>query len=349
MSSTGLLSVPPLFYVDRSDRGRLRLTGRDRQSFLQGMVTNDVARLTPGEGCYALLLDATGHVLADLRVLCLDNALLLDTEPGMASFVAETLERYLIMEKCRITDISDETIQILVGGFRAVSTLEALAVPGIADWAEGANGGLAAGHSEAFPARVAATRLASVPTFDVYLDCSDRESLVGALAAANASILSESLLESLRIEAGIPRFGFDMDSRVLAPETGQRNRAINYRKGCYIGQEIVARIDSRGHTNRALTGFVLMPDAVLPSAEVPVEAEGREVGRITSAAFSPTLGTPIALGYLRHEFLTPGTAVTIAGSAATVAALPFVATTGDGADGDGSPGAPETAETAVAA
>ena len=97
--------LPDLFFSDRSTRGLLRLTGRDRQSFLQGMVTNDVVSLTPGEGAYAFFLDATGHVLADARVLCAENQLLLDVEPGTADFVAATLEKYLIMEKCRITDV----------------------------------------------------------------------------------------------------------------------------------------------------------------------------------------------------------------------------------------------------
>src|SRR5688572_24296642 len=130
--------VPSLFYANHSDRGRLLLIGRDRQSFLQGMVTNDVLSLTLGQGCYAFLLDATGHVLADARILCLEDSLLLDVEPGMASFVAETLEKYLIMERVKIRDVSAETVQFFVGGEGASSLFETLAVPGIAGWHEGA-------------------------------------------------------------------------------------------------------------------------------------------------------------------------------------------------------------------
>ncbi len=112
-----------LFFVHRVGRGLLRLTGRDRQSFLQGMVTNDVKSLAPGQGCYAFLLDATGHVLADARVLCASEYLLLDVEPGLAAFVAETLDRYLIMERVRIEDVSDATTQVFVGGARAPQVL----------------------------------------------------------------------------------------------------------------------------------------------------------------------------------------------------------------------------------
>ncbi len=309
-----------LFYVDRSDRGRLRLTGKDRQSFLQGMVSNDVGRLMPGQGCYAFLLDATGHVLADVRVLCLENALLLDVEPGMASFVAETLDRYLIMEKVRITDVSEELRQYTLVGREAPDVLARLGVNDAASWSEGGNTTLKIGDETAI---VAAVRLASVPAFDLYLPAS--VNISDTLESEGAVASMSEALESLRIEAGVPRFGVDMDSRVLAPETEQRLRGVSYRKGCYIGQEIVARIDARGHTNRSFTGFYLPPGEVLPVAETPVTVDGRDVGRITSATLSPTLGVPIALGYLRHEYLLPGTRVTVAGQWATVAALPFVA------------------------
>ncbi len=323
-------TVRPLFYVDRSDRGRLRLTGKDRQSFLQGMVTNDVGRLTPGQGCYAFLLDATGHVLADVRVLCLENALLLDTEPGMALFVAETLDRYLIMEKVRITDVTGDLRQYTLVGAESPNVLARLGANGASDWSEGENTTVEINSETVI---VAATRLASVPVFDLYLPASVSVEML--LGSEGVGPHSAQALESLRIEAGIPRFGIDIDSRVLAPETGQQRRAVNYRKGCYIGQEIVARIDARGHTNRSFAGFLLAPGEPLPPADASVTVDGRDVGRITSVEVSPTLGIPVALGYLRHEHLEPGTRVTVAGEWATVAALPFVAA--------------ETAETVVAA
>ena len=313
------------FVVDRSDRGRLRLTGRDRQSFLQGMVTNDVAALAPGRGCYALMLDATGHVLSDLRVLCAESHLLLDVEPGMAAFVAETLEKYLIMEKCRIADVTAETAQFFVGGAHAPRVLAHLGIAGAEDWTEGQNEPV--GTEGGMEALAAATRLVSGFGFDLYVPAEGKPDLFEELRASGATEITGAALEALRIEAGVPRYGADIDPKVLAPETGQQARAISYRKGCYIGQEIVARIDARGHTNRTLAGFLLDGDA-LPEPGATVLEAGKEVGRVTSAAVSPTLGRAIALGYLRREHAAPGTEVVVAGRPAAVAALPFAAAGG---------------------
>jgi tRNA-modifying protein YgfZ len=320
------MEIPPLFYVDRSDRSRLRLTGRDRQTFLQGMVSNDVARLQPGQGCYTFMLDATGHVLADMRVLCAEDSLILDLEPGMGTFVAETLDKYLIMEKCRITDVSAETWQIFLGGADVIEHLadDLYDLPGpLENWEEGDNAAI-----EIFDPtlRVAATRLIPGPGFDLHAPVMLNVKMLKEVESAGFVPLAPEVLDALRIEAGTPRFGVDMDSRVLAPETGQESRAISYKKGCYIGQEIVARIDARGRVNRGFTGFWLTSE-MLPALETPVVVNGKEVGRVTSAAIGPTLGVPIALGYIRREHAEPGTPVTIADAPATVAALPFQPTT----------------------
>ena len=322
-------ALSPLFYADRSVRGRLRLTGRDRQSFLQGMVTNDVLGLTPGDGCYAFLLDATGHVLADARVLCAANYLLLDVEPGTAEFVAATLEKYLIMEKCRVADATGEWAQILVGGVGASDLLRSLfGLEGTAEWREAQNAPFAATATEADRAAdslVARVHLLPFPAFDLYVPADARAAVAARLESVGAVAVSESELETGRIEAGVPRMGVDMDARVLAPETGQEARAIHRRKGCYIGQEIVARIDARGHANRTFAGFRLAGSG-LATVGALVEAEGREVGRITSAAFSPAMGNQgasLALGYLRNAFAEPGTAVLVGGTNAIIAALPF--------------------------
>lgn len=325
------LEIPPLFYVDRSDRGRLRLTGRDRQSFLQGMVTNDVARLQPGQGCYSFMLDATGHVLADMSVLCTEDALLLDLEPGMASFVAETLDKYLIMEKCRITDVSAETWQVFLSGTGIVEAVNEFVVPDNhpGQWQEGDNAATSFFGPEL---RFAATRLTRGASFDLYAPVSPDLKLLAEIERSGIVPLAPETLGGLRIEAGIPRFGVDMDNRVLAPETGQESRAISYKKGCYIGQEIVARIDARGRVNRRLAGFWLDPSLTLetlPAPDTPVLVDGKAVGRVTSAVVGPTLGVPIALGYLRLEHSEPGTTVTVADAPATVAALPFELPTGE--------------------
>lgn len=315
-------TVPSLFYADRSERGRLRLTGRDRQSFLQGMVSNDVGSLQPGQGVYTFLLDATGHVIADARVLCTPEYLLLDVEPGMVPTVTQQLERHLVMERVRITDISGEMGQLLVAGNDTPTFLAKLTTELSPNATEGANAFVPTNRDgEGYI--VAAARLLPVPAFDVYGSTDALANFRARLEEANAASASPELLDTLRIEAGVPRFGSDMDARVLAPETSQQKRAIHYRKGCYIGQEIVARIDARGHTNRTLVGFVLPANAPIPPAEVPVVVDGGTVGRVTSAALSPHLARPIALGYLRHEYANPGTPVKIGDDTATVVTLPF--------------------------
>ncbi|MDX1931484.1 MAG: glycine cleavage T C-terminal barrel domain-containing protein [Capsulimonadales bacterium] len=311
-----MTELPDLFHIDRSDRGRLKFGGRDRQGFLHALLTNDVASLAPGSGRYAFLLDATGHVLADLRLLCRSDHLLADLEPGMATIVAETLEKYLIMERVKIHDATAELRQIHVGGRKAADLFPSFA----GEMAEGTNREIGSDTC------AAVTILTGLPGFDLYLPASEFDAALARLESVGSVPVEPSLVDALRIEAGIPRFGVDFDLRVLAPETGLRERAIHYRKGCYIGQEIVARIDARGHTNRELTGFRL-DRSDLPASGAPVTLDGKEIGRITSAAVGPRTGSPIALGYLRHEHRTPGTVVTVGDAAARVVSLPL--TVGD--------------------
>lgn len=318
---TGRSWLEAAFYVDRSDRGRLRLTGGDRQSFLQGMVSNDVAALRPGQGCYTFLLDATGHVQADARVLCVEDHLLLDVEPNAAPAVAQLLDRYLITEDCKIEDVTGETAQALVGGRDAPGVLARLGVAGAESWQEGQN---APARMARTLALVAATRLVPGPAFDIYLAADALPELVLELRVAGAAEITEAALDAFRVEAGVPRGGVDLSEKVLAPETGQGARAISGAKGCYVGQEIVARIDARGHTNRTLVGFLIEGETVPAAGDKVTGDDGKEAGWITSGVLSPTLDRPIALGYLRHEHAAPGTPVRIGGISATVAALPFV-------------------------
>lgn len=326
------MTIPTLFYT-QTRRALLKLTGKDRQSFLQGMVTNDVLRLQPGEGCYAFVLDATAHVLADMRVLNVGDYLLLDLEPGMAPFVAETLEKYLIMEKCRITDVTSSFGCFTIGGDLASDYLqENYSVVNVSQWQDNQNTVVEQNVSEeCVLCRVAMT---SVPLYRLYFPNPRNMDAVYIPRKENGeeeAELPDTTLDNLRIEAGIPRFGIDMDKSVLAPEVRQDARAISYKKGCYIGQEIVARIDARGHTNKGLVGFFLDPaQTTLPENNALVFAsDGKQVGRITSATFSPTLGVPIALGYLRNEYNTPDAQLTVGspnGVAIQVTALPFVGT-----------------------
>mgnify|MGYP001553276002 CR=1 FL=1 len=248
------------FLYAESPRDVLAITGRDRASFLQGMVTNDVLGLQPGQSCYTFHLDATGHVLADMYVLCLEDRLLLVTEPGMGAPLSELLDGYLVMERAKIAPVEYQHTLVL-GPYTE------------------AEGGIWYTHP------LGTGVLTEEPI-------------------APGTAISATELEARRIEAGIPRFGVDMDRRVLAPETGQQARAIHYRKGCYVGQEIVARIDARGHTNRTLVRLNL-PTPVEPDTALTLD--GKDVGRITSSAPATNSDRAVALGYLRHEHSAPGT------------------------------------------
>jgi tRNA-modifying protein YgfZ len=275
-----------LFYAE-SPRDVLALTGRDRTSFLQGMVTNDVLTLLPGQSCYAFHLDATGHVLADMYVLCLEDKLLLVTESGMGEILNNLLEHYLVMERAKITSVNYNHY-LFLSTISPFVPRDPLHHPAAGYPAK--EGSEALGEMEIDSLRY------SHPLGFGLLTEEPLETLTGYQQ------ISADALEALRIEAGVPRFGIDIDKRVLAPETGQATRAIHYKKGCYVGQEIVARIDARGHTNRRLVRLAL-PAPVPP--ETPLLLEGKEVGRVTSSVPAPE--GAIALGYLRHEHTVPGT------------------------------------------
>ena len=273
------MSLPERFSIPL-ERELIRLTGRDRQSFLQGMVTNDVASLTPGQGCYAFHLTSKGQILADCRIACLDDSLLLDTEPGWGEPLAASLEHHLVMERVKIA-LRRETVYFVSGE----------SYPGLET--EGAN----RPEGEGLIVRGALGYfLYSVP-------------------APTLPTLAESDYEALRIETGIPRGRVDFDEKTLAPETGQAARAIHYKKGCDSGQEVVARIDARGHTNRTLVRLTL-ERCVAP--HTPILVEEKEAGWVTSCAISPTLGVPVALGYIRNEFAISGTTVFAAETKGTV-------------------------------
>ena len=297
------MEIPKLFYVE-TPRDLLALTGRDRATFLQGMVTNDVLGLEPGQGCYAFHLDATGHVLADMRVLVQEDRILLDLEPGVGPVLAELLDHYLVMERVKITPLQSSCFYV---GGDISWYFEFADVPRV----EGAN----------FPDKSlgksifwAVSKWNLNSGFFVYALEESAEDFARGIGKES---LSPEYFEALRIYSGIPRFGVDIDKRVLAPETGQAARAIHYKKGCYVGQEIVARIDARGHTNRALAGFWL--NAPVPP-ETPVTVDGKEVGRITSSAAWE--GMAVALGYLRNEFAEPGTEILAGDVSGTVRELP---------------------------
>ena len=299
--------------ADRSWRSVLRVRGRDRLTFLQGMVSQDLSSLTPGHGAHAALLDSTGHVLADLRLHVTEDAVLIDADPRCAAVALQLLDKYLIMEKAIVEDVTDRWTLLSVIGTGARDAIEKTSAATIAgDLPELSHVALSVGDGTALAVRHS---MGDIPAYDLWLP---RDAAVTAwenLTATGAVPVGEQALEMLRVEAAIPAWGSELDPSVLLPETEMRD-AVSYSKGCYVGQEIVARIHARGHTNKALRSVLFGEDARPAAGDLVYDPTGeREIGRVTSAALSPRHdGCAIALAYVRKEHFEIGSAVAVRSS-----------------------------------
>ena len=299
-------------WLDLSFRGRVCLLGTDREKFLHGQVTNDVAGLKVGQGCYAAIVDGKARLQGDLFIYKLQDELLLDFEPGLTSRLAERLEKYIIAEDVQVVDVAPHFGLLSVQGPASEKVIKALG------WFPE----LPANHlgwTRAEAGEVGEVYLMRNPRFgtagfDLFVPIAGLEqaakALDGATTQAGGGFAGWQAMEIARIEGGIPRFGADMDETNLAPEALQGN-AISYAKGCYIGQEIIARIRTYGSVAKALRVLQLPAELhqLPPAGEKLWNSEGKEVGYITSATLAPGSGAKIALGYVRREANTPGTAL----------------------------------------
>ncbi len=302
--------------VDLSHRGRLAVTGPDRAGWLQGMVTADVKKLAPGQGAYACVVSPKGKLVATARVLARPDALWLDVEEAPVEAALEHLRRHLVMEDCEIAERSGETAMLGLHGPRARELL-----PGLAELAEHAQAEVTAGGVRAL---AIGSRELGLPGVDLWLAAADAAAAWQALRAAGATPLGFDAAEILRIEAGRPRFGAELDEGTLPLEAGLE-RTIAYDKGCYVGQEVIARMTYRGHANRKLTGLWIDGEAPAAGGEA-LSRDGKPAGEVRTSVVSARFGRPVALAYVRRESLEPGTKLELAsGRAATVAALPFEA------------------------
>jgi glycine cleavage system T protein len=306
---------------DFSFRIKIGVTGQDRAGFLHNMLSNDIKRLAPGQGAYATLLDLKGHILADLRVYCAGESLLLDTDADLADKLVQTLERYIIMDDVALERLNLGTLS--VQGPRArhlVETALATRLPALGEFSH------APADLVGSQVRVVRSSSTGEEGYELWVEAAKLVTLWESVCRAGQGIgalpAGCEALETLRIEAGIPRCGADFGEDTLPLEAGLLN-ALSFTKGCYLGQEIVERARSRGHVNWKLGGLLVDSSA----APVPGEkliAGGKEAGEVTSACVSPTLAKVIALAYLRREAAEPGTRLRLAsGVDAEVAALPF--------------------------
>jgi folate-binding protein YgfZ len=311
--------------IDRSSRGRIVLSGKDRASYLQGLLTNDISALRAGEGCYAAYLTAQGRMITDLLVYELGDVILLSLPGEVKDTMFARLDQFIFSEDVQLGDVSDTFAALAVVGPRAAAGVEAVMdLPDGASPASLAEHGNLRGRFGGQPAIVVRVTDTGEPGYEVIVDRGLGDDLMARLTAEGALALDEATAETLRIEAGVPVFHRDMDEETIPLEAGIESRAISLTKGCYVGQEVIIRVLHRGHGRvaRRLVGLTFAGERVPPASVVTVD--GREVGRVTSAAWSFGLDRPIALAYVHRDQTGPGTPVVVDGSPAVVTALPFV-------------------------
>jgi folate-binding protein YgfZ len=310
-------------------RGALRFVGPDRRSWLHGQVSNEVNQLPDGAWNEATVLNIQGHMVAMLRVLAMPDALLADLPVAIAASTAQHLDRYLIMERVEIEDASAELRLLSVQGPRAAEAVRTATGVAVAEVAPQTlitqEGPLGA------PLIVARATETGESGFDLYVATEAAPLVWDQLSAAVRSLGGRpagwEALNTLRVEAGIPWWGHELDPSIV-PLEARLERAISLSKGCYVGQEIIARIDARGRVNNLLGGLRLRGD-VLPEPGSRIHSEEKPIGRVATAVHSPALGRPIALAFLRREWTEPGRTVWVESSGVRVPAetqaLPFVA------------------------
>jgi len=280
-------------FVELAGWSSVTLTGSDRQVLFNNFCTNDVKRLAPGESCEAFITNVKGKILGHGLVSCRQRELVFVTVPRQAPALVAHLERYVIREDVQIRDSTAERAYLLLTD--APPAIDANWIP----WPILANerGGLL----ECPPGELTSVRQALVGTG--WMECDD------------------AAFQTLRIEAGLPLYGIDFDAENFPQEVGRNEQAISFTKGCYLGQETVARLDALGHVNQQLTG-VRIAGPEIPAAGTELTADGKPVGRVTSASFSPKLAAPLALAMVRRQWLAPGTRLAAAAGECEVVAVP---------------------------
>ncbi len=303
---------------DLSWQAKLVLSGEDRVRWLNGMVTNNIRDLALNHGAYSFLLNAQGRNQGDLVAYNRGDYLLVTTDRAQAPAIAEIFERYIIMDDVEVADISDKLGAIGMAGPKAGEVLTAAGI----DVSQLEAGQVIDTVWQEFGISIARSVQPQIDGYEIWVATENVDKVWDALVQAGAAPVGTDALEFYRIARGVPRFGVDLRERDLPQETGQQH-ALNFSKGCYIGQEIVERIRSRGNVHRVFVGFEVQGEPPQPGTKV--RAGDKDVGEITSAARVPFPGgeRTLALGYLRREVATAGTTVDIAGQSATVQTVPF--------------------------
>ncbi len=293
--------------IDLSSRGRLLVSGSEAVMFLNGLITNDMKTLAVNTWMPAAFANVQGRLLAVVRVINREDGFLIDTEDVTRDTVLKILERFTLAGDFRVMDITNETISLSVQGKSAENVIKAVfGDKTTVERQKVMKARLANGHEVTV---IRATHTAEAG-FDLFVDVNDARELRESLMKAEAQDVSSGTLETLRIEAGIPRYGVDMDETTVVTEANL-DEAVSFTKGCYLGQEIIVRIKHRGHVAKKLTGIILGENAELKRGAKVLSTDDKEIGRVTSSTFSPRLDRAVALGYLKYDYLAPGTQVKV--------------------------------------
>ena len=313
-------------FLDFCDRALLEFTGADRLSYLQGLISNDLRALSSGEGIYAAFLTQQGKVLGDCRVLAKDHCFILDLWEPLKPKILDHLNRYLVADEVEINDVSDDYSILSIQGPGAEQLLGEFVGKGKLPQQPIAH---STAEISGFEVRICRYSHTGEDGFDLIIPGVDIENVARRLTESGLSYSAQwvgaEAYEVLRVEAGIPRYGVDITEDNLILETGL-NHAVSFSKGCYLGQEVVERIRSRGHVNKTLTGLII--DAKeRPAVGSKVLSTDKEIGAITSSVYSPALSSPIALAYIHRDHRSPGTQLGVRHGDevlnARVAQLPF--------------------------
>ncbi len=309
-------------FIDLSNRSRVCLLGEDRLKFLHGQVTNDIQGLKADGGCYAALVNAKAKMESDLYVYRLADELLLDLEPGLTEKVTTRLDKYIIADDVQIVDVAPHYGLVSVQGPKATGAIAALGlVPTLPTaplhWVKDSVPDVGDIYVMNQP------RLGTTG-YDVFIPSAGlgmiADKLLAAVKAQGGRACGWEAFEAARIEAGIPRYGVDMDDTNLAPEAGLEKRAISYSKGCYIGQEVIARIRTYGQVAKSLQRLELNGLTELPVKGTKLQVAGKDIGYVTSAVRLPESKQALALGYVRKEHKEPGTVLDLPAGQAKILA-----------------------------
>jgi folate-binding protein YgfZ len=308
--------------IYRLDRAQIALTGSDRVRWLNGMVTNNVRDLTAGHGVYAFLLNPQGKIQADLYAFNRGESLIVETESGQMETVVQIFDRYIIMDDVEVENLTGKVAVIGLVGKKSEAVLDAAMGPQEIQGQGQDTLEFTAAKRGGVEVTLVRGDNPVVPNYEIWIAPERAEAVWNALVLAGAEEVHADALEALRIACGIPKFGQDIRPRDLPQETGQE-RALNFTKGCYVGQEIVERIRSRGAVHRMLTGFEI--EGAQPALGFRIQEDGKDVAEITSVATIPVNGgeRTLALGYGRREVMLPGKEFFSGDVKIRVSALPF--------------------------